>query len=163
MNSNKPIKIIALGNYLYSDEGLGIHIVDSLYDMFSDDDQIEVIEGSTDGIKLLGPVEDANRLLVVDAIADSKEPGTVILLEDDDVPKYFSVKLSVHQLGFQEVLQAADLRDKLPEKVAIIGLQPELLDFGTELSATVEAQMPALLEQIDSLIARWKVEYNEST
>lgn len=163
MNSKKPIKIIALGNYLYCDEGLGIHIVDSLYDMFFADDQIEVIEGSTDGIKLLGPVEDANRLLVVDAIAAGKEPGTVILLEDDDVPKYFSVKLSVHQLGFQEVLQAADLRGKLPEKVAIIGLQPEVLDFGTELSSIVEAQIPALLQQIESLIDRWKEECDESS
>lgn len=158
--SEKPIKIIGLGNYLYSDEGQGIHVIEPLATIFANDEIVEVIEGSTDGIKLLDPVEKAEKLLVVDAIKAGEEPGTIIQLEGEEIPKYFSTKLSVHQLGFHEVLMAADLRGRLPEKIIIIGIQPESLEFGTMLSETVKQNFPKLIEKVLTIVHDWKKDYD---
>ena len=161
--SEKPIKIIGLGNYLYRDEGLGIHVLPDIIRMFEEDPDVEVIEGSTDGLRLLEPIEQARGLLVIDAIADHRVPGSVIVLEDDDIPKYFSLKMSMHQLGFQEVLQVAALKDCYPEKISIVGIQPESLVMGTELTDTIDQAVPELKECIQEKVIQWKREWHESS
>lgn len=161
-NLKKPIKIIGLGNYLYSDEGLGVHIIPLVEEAFNNDPLVEVIEGSTDGLRLLDPIEDTEGLLVIDAIVDHRDPGDLIVLEGEDVPKYFSMKMSVHQMGFQEVLQAADIRGHYPDKVAIIGLQPSSLELGTELSPLIQSKLPLVVEELKSILQRWKGEWHES-
>lgn len=160
--SVKPIKIIGLGNFLYCDEGLGIHVLPEVTELFDEYPDVEVIEGSTDGLRLLDPIEQASGLLVIDAIADHKEPGTMIILEGDDIPKYFSLKMSMHQLGFQEVLQVAELKDSYPEKITVIGIQPESLIMGTELTDTVRESIPQLLEAIQDKVTQWKREWDGS-
>lgn len=110
------ITILGIGNTLFSDEGVGIHLLPLLEDALVDYEDIEIIEGLTDGMKLLGPVEDAEKLIIIDAINAGKEPGTIITLVGDEIPAYFGIKMSIHQLGFQEVLMAAKLRSATQRK-----------------------------------------------
>ncbi|AOM83676.1 HyaD/HybD family hydrogenase maturation endopeptidase [Salisediminibacterium beveridgei] len=161
--SEKPIKVIGLGNFLYRDEGLGIHILPDMIRLFEEDADVEVIEGSTDGLRLLEPVEQAKGLLIIDAIADHQPPGSVIILEGDDLPDYFSLKMSMHQLGFQEVLQVAELKDCYPEKISIVGIQPESLVMGTELTESVQQSIPELMDVIRKKVTQWKREWHESS
>lgn len=153
----KKITILGIGNTLYTDEGVGVHILPMLQEMFGDrnDQELEIIEGATDGMRLLGPVEDTDYLIIIDAINAGKEPGTIISIKNDDIPAYFGIKMSIHQVGFQEVLFAARIRERLPEEMIMFGIQPESLELGVELTETVKSKLPHLASRIKDQVLTW--------
>ncbi|WP_019241708.1 MULTISPECIES: HyaD/HybD family hydrogenase maturation endopeptidase [Bacillus] len=152
---NKQITILGIGNTLYSDEGIGVHIVPMLEEIFQDNPNVEVIDGSTDGMKLLGPVEDTDYLIIIDAINAGKEGGTIITLVGDEIPAYFGIKMTVHQLGFQEVLMAAKLRERYPKNIVMIGMQPTSLDLHVGLTETNSNKIPELISHIKKQVEDW--------
>lgn len=152
----EKITILGIGNTLYADEGVGIHLLPKLQETLSDVENIEYIDGSTEGMQLLGPVEGTDALIVIDAIDAGKAPGEVITVEKDQIPSFNGIKMSVHQIGFQEVVSAAGLRDRLPERMVLIGIQPDSLELGSELSETVRQKLPELIARVKKQIAEWR-------
>lgn len=155
-NLEKRITILGIGNSIFSDEGVGVHVLPLLEEMFRDDAGVEIIEGSTDGMKLLGPVEDTDHLIVIDAINAGKQGGTIISLEGDEIPAYFGIKMSIHQLGFQEVLFAAKLRERYPKNIVMLGMQPSCLELGVQLSAVNQSKLTDLAEAIRHQVMLWR-------
>ena len=88
-------------------------------------------------------------------------PATLKIIEGADVPRFMGAKkMSMHQTGFQEVLAMADLSGDLPEALALVGVQPELLDdFGGSLTASVKARLDAAIDAACEILDRWGVEY----
>jgi hydrogenase maturation protease len=158
MTNNRKITILGIGNTLFSDEGVGIHLLPVLENEFKNDQDIEIVEGLTDGMKLLGPVEDAENLIIIDAINAGKEPGTIISLIGDEIPAYFGIKMSIHQLGFQEVLLAAKMRERYPKQIAMFGMQPSSLELGVELTETNRAKLPHLAQAVIGQVNAWRNE-----
>lgn len=159
MNNNqsaKKITIIGIGNTLYGDEGVGVHTLPLIEEEFANDEMIEIIEGSTDGLMLLGHVEDAEHLIVIDAINAGKSGGTIITLEGEEIPAYYGVKVSVHQLGFQEVLWAAKFRERYPKNIIMFGMQPSTMGLGLELSKTNQAQLQELASKVIEQVNAWR-------
>ena len=154
--NRNQITILGIGNTLYTDEGLGVHAIEALEKQYGQDVQVELIDGSTDGMSLLGPVEDTDYLIVIDAINAGKEGGTIIELHGNDIPAYYGIKMSIHQLGFQEVLLASKLREKYPKNIVMIGMQPTSLELAIGLSKTNEAQLPELIKRVEQQINIWK-------
>ncbi|MGJ7921812.1 HyaD/HybD family hydrogenase maturation endopeptidase [Neobacillus sp. LXY-4] len=150
------ITILGIGNSIFTDEGVGIHILPLLEERFAGDPEIEIIEGSTDGMKLLGPVEDTDHLIVIDAINAGKPGGTIISLIGNEIPAYFGIKMSIHQLGFQEVLFAAKLREKYPKNIAMLGMQPSSLELGVQLTEVNQAMLPDLAEAVVRQVQLWR-------
>lgn len=155
-NLEKKITILGIGNSIFSDEGVGVHILPLLVDMFKDDSEIEIVEGATDGMKLLGPVEDTDYLIVIDAINAGKQGGEIITLVGDEIPTFYGIKMSIHQLGFQEVLFAAKLRERFPKHIAMLGMQPTNLELGVELSKINQSRLPDLANAIKQQIFVWR-------
>lgn len=151
----KQIKIIGIGNTLYSDEGVGVHLLPYLEEALGGFDNIELIEGATDGMRLLEPVEEADYLIIIDAINAGKPGGELITIRNEEIPKYYGVKMSVHQVGFQEVLFAADLQGRTPEDMVMFGIQPASLELGLELSETVKSKVPELVASIVEQVRKW--------
>ncbi|MEC1697555.1 HyaD/HybD family hydrogenase maturation endopeptidase [Schinkia azotoformans] len=149
------ISILGIGNTLYSDEGVAIHVLPLLENALAGFENVEIIEGATDGMRLLGPVEEADYLLIIDAINAGEAGGTLITISNDDIPQYFGVKMSIHQVGFQEVLFASKIRDKLPNEMVMIGVQPESLVLGVELSDPVRAVLPDLVIAVVEQVKKW--------
>jgi hydrogenase maturation protease len=104
----------------------------------------------------LGPVEDAENLIIIDAINAGKEPGTIITLVGDEIPAYFGIKMSIHQLGFQEVLLAAKLRERYPKQIVMFGMQPTSLQMGIELTETNQNKLGELAETVINQVKRWR-------
>lgn len=152
----QKITILGIGNTLFSDEGVGIHLLPILEKELRNFENIEIIEGLTDGIKLLGPVEDAENLIIVDAINAGKEGGTIISLKGDDIPNYYGIKMSVHQMGFQEVLLAAKLQERYPKRVIMFGMQPTSLELGVELTETNHAKLGDLAKVVIDQVKAWR-------
>ncbi|MGA8941363.1 MAG: HyaD/HybD family hydrogenase maturation endopeptidase [Thermoactinomyces sp.] len=154
-SDKKNIKVIGIGNTLYSDEGVGVHLLPYLEEALAGFENVEIIEGATDGMKLLEPVEEADYLIIIDAINAGKPAGELITIRNREIPKYYGVKMSIHQVGFQEVLFAADLQERLPEEMVMFGIQPASLELGVELSDTVKEKLPELVANVVEQVRQW--------
>lgn len=143
--------ILGIGNLLNRDEGVGIHAVRALQAQNTLDAEWEILDGGTLGLNLLPLVEEASHLIVLDAIDARREPGTLIELPREQVPLFSAVKMSQHQLSFQEVLGLAQVRGCLPEHLVLLGIQPADLSIGVELSPIVARALPLLLARVEQL------------
>lgn len=150
----KQTLILGIGNILWADEGFGVRTVEHLNTHYQFDDSVTLIDGGTQGVYLVQYVEEADILVVFDAIDYGLKPGEMKLIEGDDVPKYMGAKkMSLHQTGFQEVLMMADMLDKYPDHLLLVGVQPvELEDFGGSLQHLTRQQIePAITAALDWL------------
>ncbi|CAH2715533.1 Hydrogenase 1 maturation protease [Neobacillus rhizosphaerae] len=154
--AGEKITILGIGNTLFSDEGVGIHLLPLLEEALKDVENIEIVEGLTDGMKLLGPVEDAENLIIIDAINAGKQGGTIITLVGDEIPAYFGIKMSVHQMGFQEVLLAAKMRERYPKQIVMFGMQPTSLELGVELTEINQSKLGELAKVVIDQINNWR-------
>jgi hydrogenase maturation protease len=146
--------VLGIGNLLWADEGFGVRCVEHLHAGYVFPESVRVMDGGTQGIFLLPWVRTATRLLIFDAIDFGLEPATLKLITGEDVPRYMGAKkVSMHQAGFQEVLSSAQLSGEFPEELALVGVQPELLDdYGGSLTEAVKAQVePAVRVGLDVL------------
>ena len=141
------ILVLGIGNVLWADEGFGVRCVETLQRLWQFAPQVEVMDGGTQGLYLLHNVQSATKLLIFDAIDYGLEPGTLKVIEDDDVPRFMGAKkMSLHQTGFQEVLSVAQLTEHYPAQVVLIGCQPEELDdYGGSLRPIVRHAMEEAL------------------
>ena len=130
-----------------------------LHAQFSFPDNVRLMDGGTQGIFLLPWVRNAKHLLIFDAIDFGLPPATLKLIRDDDVPRFMGVKkMSMHQTGFQEVLFSAELTGELPDDIALVGVQPELLDdYGGSLRENVRAQLEPAISLACEVLAEWGV------
>jgi hydrogenase maturation protease len=159
MNS-KRILVLGIGNILWADEGFGVRCVEALHAGWSFPEHVTLMDGGTQGLYLLPYVQEADCLLVFDAVDYGDEPGQLRVVVGDQVPRFMGAKkMSLHQTCFQEVLMAAELTGKLPAELVLLGVQAEELeDYGGSLRASVKAQLgPALNLALDWL-ARWGVD-----
>jgi len=150
----KQTLILGIGNILWADEGFGVRAVEALNQHYRFKDNVTVMDGGTQGIYLVQFVEQADILVVFDAIDYGLAPGTMKLIEGDDVPKFMGVKkMSLHQTGFQEVLMMADMLGRYPEYLLLVGVQPvDLEDFGGSLREKTRQQIePAIAAALDWL------------
>ncbi len=153
----KKTLILGIGNILWADEGFGVRAVEYLHQHYQFDDSVKLMDGGTQGLYLVHHVQEANVLLVFDAIDYGLEPGTLKLIEDSDVPKFMGAKkMSLHQTGFQEVLAMAEMLGQYPQHLLLVGVQPEQLeDYGGSLREKTRQQIiPAIQHALDWLNER---------
>ena len=143
--SEQRVVVMGLGNLLWADEGFGVRVAERLYAHYHWPEYVEIVDGGTQGLNLLGYVESASHLLILDAIDYGLEPGTLRTYAGERIPAYLSAKkMSLHQNSFSEVLALADIRGHLPAHIALVGLQPAMLDdYGGSLSELAREQLPA--------------------
>ena len=151
--------VLGLGNILMRDEGIGVRAVELLAERYEFPPEVQLLDGGTLGLNLLPYVEDADRLLVIDAANVGGEPGTIARLESEEVPAFLGVKISPHQIGLADLLAAARLRGRCPRELVLVGVQPGVIDTGLELSPPVAAQVGALVEAALSQLSRWGIEW----
>ncbi|RYC17441.1 HyaD/HybD family hydrogenase maturation endopeptidase [Ciceribacter ferrooxidans] len=153
------VLVLGIGNILWADEGFGVRAVEAFHRAFEVPENVTVLDGGTQGLYLVQFVNEHDRLIVFDAIDYGLEPATLKLVEDHEVPKFTGAKkMSLHQTGFQEVLSAADLMGRYPERLALIGCQPvDLEDWGGPLTGPVAAVIPAAVELAADILGRWGV------
>ena len=140
--------ILGLGNVLCGDDGLGAAAVARLLARFEIPDGVSVLDGGTLGLSLLPYVEDAERVILVDAIRADGPPGSFVRLEGEEVGPAVAGRLSVHQVGVADLLDAARWRGRLPEELVLLGLVPENIEVGLARSPRVEAGLAGLVDRV---------------
>lgn len=151
------ILVLGIGNILWADEGFGVRAVELFHARYRIPENVQILDGGTQGLYLVQFVQEADDLLVFDAIDYGLEPGTLKIVRDDEVPKFTgSKKMSLHQTGFQEVLSAADLLGSYPERLALVGCQPlDLEDWGGPLTQPVRDKLDRALDMAVAILAEW--------
>jgi hydrogenase maturation protease len=144
----RRIVVLGVGNLLQSDEGVGPHVVAELGRRFRFRPEVELIDGGTSAMELLDDMAEASLLLIVDAVKSGQPPATVVKLTGDEVPRFFTRKLSPHQVGLCDVLATLALTGESPARTVIIGVEPASLALAMELSPAVSAAVPEVLEAL---------------
>lgn len=155
--------VIGIGNLLLRDEGVGVHAIEALRERFGNDlpEGLQLIDGGTMGLDLLPYVEVLDKLLIVDAANLNEPPGTIRVMEGDKVRRFLDTKFSVHQIGLPDMLFAAELQDALPEEVCIVGIQPEVIETGLEMSEVILKNFDSLLGAIIKKLGQWGFKLGE--
>lgn len=147
--------VLGLGNPLLTDDGLGLAVLGRLAEKWDLPPEVELVDGGTWGMSLLLPIEDAERLILVDAIDAGRSPGDPVTLERHELPLLLTMKLSPHQVDLQDALAVAELRGRLPEQVVALGVQPERVGLGTSLSQTLEGKVEELTGRVVERLEAW--------
>lgn len=147
--------VLGIGNILNRDEGIGVRTLEELRRRDAAARGLELIDGGVMGLSLLPLVEDCEHLLVLDAIDAGEPSGSIIELAGDDIRLFTGIKMSEHQITFQEVLGLAMIRDQLPGHLYLLGVQPADVSIGLELSPEVAAMIPSVIAKAGAVLDRW--------
>ncbi len=153
--SAKKIIVLGVGNILSRDEGVGVRVAQELDETYDFPENVEVIDGGVLGLSLMGVIESADRLIVVDAVKLGGSPGDVFRFPWEEITDRTRYKDSLHQVDFVETMSVLPLIAKVPETV-IIGVEPEDIEtWSLELSPSVACRLPELcrlvLDELSSL------------
>jgi hydrogenase maturation protease len=144
--------ILGLGNLLRTDDGLGVHAIRALDGKVGD---WELIDGGTLGLTLLPYLEGVGDLLILDTILLGEPAGTLHRFSSPDFARMGrNQAISGHDVGLGELWNGLQLQESFPIHCDILGLEPESLQWGTELSGAVQDALPLLLDQVLELVTR---------
>ncbi len=144
----KHTLVLGLGNPLLGDEGIGVRVVEELSGLELPDG-VEVAEGGTAGVGLIGLMEGYQRVIVVDAADMGQPPGRVVRFTPSEAQfKMAETRLSLHQIGLGEALALAEALEVAPAEVVIIGVQPGRIAGRVGLSPEVERAIPQISKMV---------------
>ena len=147
INSSRcPVLVLGMGNILLEDEGLGIRALELLEQRYEIPPEVELMDGGTTGMGLLDDISGRQHVLVLDAVQTGEPPGTLVKLAGDEVPVYFGMRISPHQLGLSDVLATLELSGERPAGVTVLGLVPLSLEMCLQLSELVNSRLDSLVE-----------------
>lgn len=143
MNTRSHTLVLGIGNVLWADEGFGVRCIERLHDEWDLGDGVTAMDGGTQGLYLVPYVSESSHVLVFDAVDFDDAPGTIRVVRGRDVPSFMGANnISLHQVGFQDVLAATELLGKAPTKLTLIGVQPAMLeDYGGGLTDVVSSRL----------------------
>jgi hydrogenase maturation protease len=147
MTDNKPILILGIGNILLKDEGIGVHVANKLKDI-SLPPEVEVMDGGTMGIDLLFYIEGRKKVIVVDTVKAGEKPGTMFRFTDKELSIKKDFLRTAHGIDFSNVVKTAKNLGTKPEEIVFIGIEPEDMNEGLELSPLISARIPAIIELV---------------
>lgn len=153
------VVILGVGNLLLSDEGFGVHVVRELERQATVLPQsVVVVDGGTLGLELLPIVQDADALVLVDAIDLGRAPGTLSSFLGAEIEATLNRHVSPHQVGAADLIGVARLTGVLPERTALVGVQPQSLDFSLELTSPVRAALPRAVQEVLAVAREFALE-----
>ena len=148
--------ILGIGNTLLSDEGVGVHALNMLQSSHPDLNDLTYIDGGTLSFTLAAYIEDCDQLIVFDAAELKAPPGTVKTMAGENMDAFLGgARRSPHEVGLLDLFDIARLTESLPENRALIGIQPQSIEWGMSPTPMVAKSLPVAVEQAVALLAQW--------
>lgn len=154
----KQITVLGIGNILMQDEGFGVRVVEQLLRQYSFPSNVQVLDGGTLGMELLRFLIGTDKLILVDAVSGNLSPGSIYQFHNDEVKAYFKEKVSMHELGIQDVLAVMDVLEKPISEIMILGVQPLTIDTSLEMTPIVCKAVDVIAKQVLLVLKEWQVE-----
>ena len=150
MTSNPRTLVLGLGNVIMGDEGVGVHVVRAL-EKLPLPESVECLDGGTGGFILLEPLQNADRILLVDATSDANPPGTVTRT----TPRFardYPPTLTAHDIGVKDLLDAFYMnggkRDVTLYTITIDPQQPISLHLSPPVASALNVAVHEILEDL---------------
>jgi len=107
---------------------------------------VDVVDDGAAGIDLVSTWAGYRRVFIVDAANMARAPGEWVRFTPDTarLENGESSGMTLHNAGLADALALGATLGLLPEHVVIYGVQPARLDWSPELSAEVQAAVPAV-------------------
>lgn len=148
------VLVMGVGNVLLCDEGFGVRAVQYMQDHYSWPENVHFLAGETGGIMLMPEIQACDLLVVLDVVLGGEAPGTVYLLENEDLRKSLSFRDSMHQTDLIDTLATCELAGHRPDTIAF-GLQPfDYHSMVMEISPQAEAMLPVFCQKAVAELAR---------
>ncbi len=144
------ILIMGIGNYLMGDEGVGVHLAETL-EGYTLPPNVDVVDGGTGGFHLLEYFEKYKEVILVDATLDNNPVGHIRLIQ----PKFasdFPKAMSTHDIGLKDMMSSLQLMGKVPRIHLFVVSIESIQQQGIELTPEIAAIMPELIEQVISQV-----------
>ncbi len=156
-SSADSILVLGIGNVLLADEGAGVHAMRQL-ERDGRWSGVRFADGGTLSFTLAGLIESTPALIVLDAADMSGQPGSVAIFEGKRMDTFLGSdrKRSVHEVALLDLMALAALEGNLPEKRALIGIQPQTIDWSEWPSELVARAIPEVCARARELIERWQ-------
>jgi len=156
--------ILGLGNVLLTDEAIGPVVVNRLAAELQGAPSLRLMDGGTLSFTLAAAIEECERLIVVDAAALGEPPGSLRVFEGEAMDRQLSRHAkSVHEVSLADLMDMARLTDRIPSRRALIGIEPEIVDWGDGLTPRVEAAVPKAMAEVRRVISEWDAQPHQPT
>ncbi len=144
----KKILIAGIGNLLFSDEGIGVHVIKEL-EKQNLPEGVELADIGTATFELVRWMEGKDKVIIVDAVLSDQPAGTIFKLSPQNLrAAEGKFSASLHQFGVVEALESSALLGHRPE-VVILGIVPkDYQSLGTELSDELKQSMQKIVQAI---------------
>lgn len=139
--------VLGIGNILLRDEGVGVHVVQTLRGRHLPEG-VEIVDGGTAGPALIDFIADRPRVIVIDAVRANGKPGTVLRLTDADLAGSAAAAVSLHEVGLLEAILMARQLGCPPREIVIFGVIPKDMGPGLDLTPEVAAVVPKVADLV---------------
>lgn len=147
--------VVGLGNTVLGDDGVGVRVALACGKPEWGDD-VELLDGGTVGLALLPRLADADGVIFVDAARLEAAPGTVRVVEGAALESFLaSLPRSAHDVGLSDLVDALRLTAPVGQLRALVGIQPEAVDWAETLSFSVSESLPVAICAVQNIIEAW--------
>ena len=152
MGNPRKTLVLGLGNIIMGDEGIGVHVVRAL-EQHSLPAGVECLDGGTGGFILLEPLQNADRILMIDAAADGNAIGTVTRT----TPKFsrdYPPTLTAHDIGVKDLLDVFYIqggsREVILYAITIDPQQSISMDLSTDCRKAADEAVARILTELNA-------------
>ena len=146
--SKSRVTVFGAGSRMMCDERVGIAILEELARKPLPPG-VALRETGTDGYGLVNDLEDTDAAIIVDCADMGKAPGTVLAFSPEEVESTLEDRrITVHSINLLGVVQLAQQLG-CSASIRIVGIQPERVEMGEELSDIVAAAVPGAVELVE--------------
>jgi len=148
--------VLGIGNPLLADDGAGVHAALRLAGRAAGRGDVVVLDAGTLSFSLAAALRDADALIAIDATRAGGRPGEIRICEGEEFDRFVQRSgRSLNEVGLAELIECARRSGQLPMNRVLIGVEPEIVDWGLELSPAVTAALPRCVDVALDYIDRW--------
>ncbi len=153
------ISVVGVGNIIMQDEGFGVRTAEYLQTITDYPDFVQILDGGTLGMDLMPYISGTKKLLLIDAINIDAPVGSFHCFTGEELNAYFKQKISVHDLGVNDMLAVLKITDNPIEEVVVMGIKPDVVSLGTELTPKIAEKVPQVAQKAKELVDKWVEKY----
>lgn len=141
--------IIGVGNPWRADDGAGIVLARRMRAR----PHAPRVVTALDVLELLDRWEDAERVVVVDAIRSGRPPGTIVRIDGSTGLRPSGFPTSTHGVNLVQAVALGEALDRLPARLTVFGIEGKDFGHGVRLSEAVERGLDELERRVLEEIA----------
>lgn len=141
------ILVLGIGNILFGDEGIGVHLCNylKLNYSFQSEHEVDFVDGGTLASMLIPLITSYDKVLILDCVSvDNAHVGDVYAFDFDNVPNVITWAGSAHEVEMLQTLRLTAINGDLPP-VWIIGIVPEVIGEDTAFTLSESIKQGAKL------------------